>query len=132
MDQRLRNHAVLLFHEKYRKDPDTEGLKIDYYRAKDVFLYSTSQEAIDAFKACQNVLTGMLKYYFGSLFACIAIEAFVLFKLSSALLTFAYVALATVGLWGLILLAVGIFCFMQNRKIKKNPVILIPNEEDDD
>lgn len=132
MDERMKNHAVLLFHEKYRKDPETEGLKIDYYQAKDMFLYSTSQEAIKAFKICQNILMWLMKYFLGSLFGCFIIEALVLIKFSVAMSTAFYVAFATWGVWVVIFLALAVFCVIQERKIKKNPVIFIPNEEDED
>ena len=75
---------------------------------------------------------GLLKYFFGSLFGCFFIEALVLLKLPVTMLTCTYVALATVIVWAVIFAVLAVFCVIQERKIKDNPVIFIPNEEDED
>ena len=132
MDERLKNHAVLLFHEKYGKNPEEEGLVVDYDRKRDAFLYSTSQKAIDAFKHQQDILMGIMKYFFGSLFACLAVEGVVLVVNSAELLTCMYVAVATVVFWGIILAVLAAVCIKQEKEVRKNPVVFIPNEEYDD
>ena len=128
----MKNHAVLLFQERYGKNPSEEGLEIDYFKEMDLFLYSTSQEAIKAFKIVQRVLFGIIKYFMSSLLLAFALAALILWKNGAEIIVFAYVGLAITLLWGVILAVLAIFCAVENRKLKETPVTIIPYEEDED
>jgi len=126
-------YAVTLFDLKYGKKPEDAGYPVnDYYEEKNLYLYSDSKEAIDAFKSYQNVLAWLLKYFFGLLVLCLGIAALVVYEIGATLLTFACVGCGICVLFAIVLVVLAIYCNKQNKKIKGHPLLLIRYETADD
>ena len=133
MTESQKQRAVNLFVFKYATTPAEAGYsQIDYYKEKDMFVYSDSAEAIKAFMQTQNILTWVMRYFFGLMALCFGAMAWFLYELGVEPVVYALGGLAVCILFGIVLAVLGIICLINKKYLTKAHLFFISNEEYDD
>ncbi len=65
MEKKQIEEAIALFERQYGAKPENTDFRvIDIYKKQRAYLYGTSQEVINAYKASQNIARWIIVYYF--------------------------------------------------------------------
>ena len=133
MTESQKQRAVNLFIFKYATTPAEAGYsQIDYYKEKDMFVYSDSAEAIKAFKQTQNILTWVMRYFLGLMVLCFGAVAWFLYELGVEPVVYALGGLVVCLLFGIVLAVISIVCLKNKKHLKEGHLFFISNADYDD
>lgn len=64
MDHQKFEEAIALFQKQFGKTPDESGYSvIDVYQKQHAYLFGKTEDAVKAYKTCQNILRWLMCFY---------------------------------------------------------------------